>query len=95
VKKEEVDDSMRRYKAGVTHWEGVRDAIEKSMRAAEGIPLMQGSLNRLRKALGQLEELGAVLAFVPELAQSVMEEKDISAKVRAQAQQHGLILRYD
>jgi hypothetical protein len=95
VKKEEVDDSMRKYRKGVGAWGEVQEAIEASIRATEGIPLMSGTMNRLRRALQRLEQVGDVIACVPELAQSVLDEKDVSEKVRKEAQRLGLILRYD
>lgn len=95
MKKEEVDDSMRKYKKGVGAWGEIQDAIEASIRAAEGIPLMAGTMSRLRKALQRLDHVGDVIACVPELAGSVLEEKEVSRKVREEAQRLGLVLRYD
>ena len=65
------------------------------MRAAEGIPVMQGPRDRLQKALGHLEQLGDIFESVPQLARRVLDEKEVSANIRKEAQRLGVVLRYD
>ncbi len=95
MKRKEIDECLKLYRDSLDAFAGLEGKLRASRAAADGLPLLRRTVRRLEEANGDLERIGDGLSILPELAQHLLDEKRISAMLRRQAAEKGIVLRYD
>jgi hypothetical protein len=95
VKKIEIAECLRVYRAGLDSYTEVVHKLHDSRKAADGIPILRRAQRWLEEAMAAVEKLGDGLSLVPELAVQLREERRLYDKLLRQAKRAGVDLRYD
>lgn len=91
----EIERCLRLYRQAVAAFGDLESRLAGFVAAADGLPVLRRLQERLAAVQGDLERIGDGLAVLPELVEELRVEKRISARLRAQAERAGLVLRYD
>jgi hypothetical protein len=95
VKKSEIDECLRLYRRALEAVLLLKEKLQATRAAADGIPILARSKRRMEEAERDLDQIGEGLAVLPEVAQALIEEKRLAALLRREAEKRGIVLRYD